>query len=767
MSARIIVVVLIFISFLFSCNSEERSVEIPQIIPVPHEQTLNEGYFFLDNSVGITYDKRFKISGDFLKSFILNGSNIKLDDSDAIRFSLDESIENVEGYKLNVQPHQITISAKTDQGAFYAVQTLRQLLPSEFENNTTPKKRVKLQCMTIKDAPQFQYRGMHLDVSRHLFSVDFIKRYIDALALLKMNTFHWHLTDDQGWRIEIKKYPKLQEIAAYRNETLIGHYNNQPHQFDGKPYGGYYTQKEIKEVVAYAKSRYVTVIPEIELPGHAQAAISAYPNLGCTGEQLNVAEKWGVFETIYCSKEETFDFLEGVFDEVVTLFPSKYIHIGGDEAPKTKWKACNQCQNRIETEGLKNEHELQSYVITRIETYLNSKGKQIIGWDEILEGGLAPNATVMSWRGTKGAIEAARLKHNVIMTPTSHCYFDYYQSTNPDEPLAIGGFNPLENVYNFKPIPSELNKKDAKYILGAQGNIWTEYITTENQVEYMAFPRIIALSEVVWSKDENKNYSNFVKRVELFNKRLDALGINYANHLYEVEGALASVNNTNSYKLSTAIDDKIIRYTLDGSEPNLSSEIYKKSLPVTKSMTIKAAVFNSDKRLGNVFSETIQYHKAVGRTISINKAPSPVYSGSGPQGLINGISGSDTRYGDKEWLGFWGEDVKVTIEFKDAIDLNTINTRFYNGPGQWIYAPNEIWFEFQLADGSKVTDKINIQNEATRNLVHINYTFPKPEHLDIKVKTIILNIPNYGTIPDKKQGTDNKAWTFIDEIIVN
>ena len=767
MSFKKIVVLFVFISFLSSCKTEEYVPKIPQIIPIPNSQTINQGYFLLDGSVGLSYDDTFKVSGDFLRKYLEEGRTIKLTGSNDIEFKLDDTIENPEGYQLDIQPYKIIISAKTDQGAFYAVQTLRQLLPPEFENGSFSDENPSIQCMTITDAPQFQYRGMHLDVGRHMFSVDFIKQYIDALAMLKMNTFHWHLTEDQGWRIEIKKYPKLQEVAAYRDETLIGHYSDQPHQFDGKRYGGFYTQDDVKDIVAYAQARHVTVIPEIELPGHAQAAISAYPNLGCTGEQVDVVTKWGVFEHIYCSKDETFEFLEDVLDEVVTLFPSEYIHIGGDEAPKTNWKTCNQCQHRIKEEGLKDEHELQNYFITRIEKYLNSKGKQIIGWDEILEGGLAPNATVMSWRGTKGAIEAAKQKHNVVMTPTSHCYFDYYQSTNPDEPTAIGGFLPLEKVYGFNPIPEELSAEETKYILGAQGNIWTEYMPTEDQVEYMAFPRILAMSEVVWSKNENKDYSNFVKRVEHFNTRLDVLDINYANHLYEIEGELISKDNKNYYKLSTTLEDKTIYYTLDGSPVNLFSNIYKDPIPITKSTKIKAAVFDTEKRLGNIFSETINYHKAVGKKITINKTPHKSYSGSGPEGLINGISGSDSRYGDKEWLGFWGEDIEIEIDLGEAIDLNTIKTRFHNGQGQWIYAPNDIAVEFVLEDGTKVTDKITLNNNLNNDIIHLDYTFPKPKNMEIKVKTIRFRITNYGTIPDGKQGAGQKAWTFIDEIIIN
>ena len=749
-----ILLALVFMSFLFNCKEEDKLTKDVLIIPQPLEQTLNKGEFILNSSTGIDYDENFKISAEFLKVFIEEGSNIKLQSNNMISFIKDESLAD-EGYALEILPESIIIKAKTDQGAFYAVQSLRQLLPPKFENGTFKENEIAIPSVTIKDKPQFSYRGMHLDVGRHMFSVDFIKKYIDALAMLKMNTFHWHLTEDQGWRIEIKKYPKLQEIAAFRNETLIGHYSDQPHQFDGKKYGGYYTQEEVKEVVAYAQSRFVTVIPEIELPGHSQAAIAAYPELGCTENQVEVATKWGVFEDIYCPKEETFAFLEDVLDEVLALFPSKYIHIGGDEAPKTRWKNCKHCQALIKKEGLKDEHELQSYFISRIEKHLNTKGRQIIGWDEILEGGLAPNATVMSWRGINGAIEAAKQHHNVVMTPTSHCYFDYYQSENDDEPIAIGGFLPLEKVYSFNPIPDELNEQEAKYVLGAQGNIWTEYMKTSEHVEYMAFPRVLAMSEVVWSKQENKNYPDFVKRVENFHKRLDALNINYANHLYEIEGELISDESGLSYRLQTLTEGKTIRFTLDGSEPTVYSEAYTKPIPITESVSIKASVFNLEEKLGNTFSQDINLHKAVGKTITINKEPHKSYPGGGAKGLVNGILGSDSRYGDKEWLGFWGDDIEITIDLGEETEINSIETRFYNSNGQWIYAPTEIEFEFE-----NKTKHLKIP-ESKDNLVNIA--------LDVKVTTkiITLKIANYGTIPEGKQGGGNKAWTFIDEIIIN
>ena len=490
----------LIIILLTGCRPEIDEIIKPSIIPKPLSQKIGNGSFIFNNDVAIVSEPKLQEVSNYFTLYLKDNYNFELSNNNStkkITFKIDDSINNDEGYELNVSKNDITIKSKHAKGAFYAVQSLIQLLPLPSDLNS-----FKILCLRIKDQPQFTYRGMHLDVGRHFFSVDFIKKYIDLMARLKMNTFHWHLTEDQGWRIEIKKYPKLQEIAAFRKETLIGHYNDQPHQFDGKPYGGFYTQEQIKEVVAYAKTRQVTIIPEIEMPGHSQAAIAAYPELGCSGEQVEVATKWGVFDEVYCPKESTFKFLEDVIDEVVALFPGKYIHIGGDEAPKTNWKNCEYCQKLIKKEGLKDEHGLQSYFIARMEKYINSKGKQIIGWDEILEGGLAPNATVMSWRGTSGAVQAAKEGHDVILTPGSHCYFDHYQSENENEPLAIGGFLPLEKVYHFNPIPEELTDKEATYVLGAQGNVWTEYMQTEKQVEYMAFPRAIALSEVLWSSPE-------------------------------------------------------------------------------------------------------------------------------------------------------------------------------------------------------------------------------------------------------------------------
>ena len=749
-----------FTILLFSSCSEEKQLAVtPAIIPAPSSQQINEGVFEMSNSTGIFSDDEFKQVADFLKSYIEYGSEIKLkseDSKNVISFKKDTSITNEEGYLLKVTSNEITIAANSAKGAFYAVQSLRQLLPASFENSTYKESTVSIQNLEITDAPQFKYRGMHLDVGRHFFPVDFIKKYIDLMSMLKLNTFHWHLTEDQGWRIEIKKYPKLQEVAAFRKETLIGHYSDQPHKFDGKRYGGFYTQEQIKEVVKYASERQVTIIPEIEMPGHAQAAIAAYPELGCTGKSIDVATKWGVFEDIYCPKEAAFKFLEDVIDEVIALFPGKYIHIGGDEAPKTRWKNCAHCQALIKKEGLKDEHGLQSYFITRMEKYINSKGKQIIGWDEILEGGLAPNATVMSWRGTEGAVTAAQQHHDVILTPGSHCYFDHYQSTKEDEPLAIGGFLPLEKVYSFNPIPKELTKEESKYVLGAQGNVWTEYMKDSKQVEYMAFPRMVALSEVVWSEDKNKNFENFKTRLEFYQQRLDARDVNYANHLHEILGKSEIKEGVLYMNLKTSSNTKSIRYTLDGTAPNINSAVYKEPLLIDKSVTIHAASFNAKDQVSGVFKESIKMHKAVGKKITFDVAPSEKYNAGGNAALINGINGSDKRYGDNEWLGFDGKDVEITIDLGKEMDVNSISTRFNNQNGSWIYAPSQVIVSFPGKE-----EFIPIELEQSEEKI-----------VDLKLETKIvtryikLKLINYGIIPDGKQGAGHKPWLFIDEIVV-
>jgi hexosaminidase len=518
------------------------------IIPEPAQMQAGDGEFSLsaatpivipeDNSeldslAGYLSDKLH--TATWVQAEIINET---APEDSAIVLALDSQAytDQPEAYTLSVKPEQVKITAGTANGLFYGIQSLLQLMPSEIymDDPSLVPNNVEwaLPAVEIEDEPRFEYRGMHLDVARHFFPVSFVKKYIDMMAMHKLNRFHWHLTEDQGWRIEIKKYPKLTEVGAWRDSTLIGHYTSE--KYDDIRYGGFYTQDEIREVVQYAKERYVMVVPEIEMPGHASAALTAYPELGCEPDKAyKLQPTWGIFEDIFCPREQTFTFLEDVLTEVMELFPSEYIHIGGDEAPKTAWEESDFAQGVIEREGLEDEHELQSYFITRMEKFLNSNGRQIIGWDEILEGGLAPNATVMSWRGEEGGIKAAQQGNNVIMTPISHLYLDYYQGEAETEPLAIGNYIPLEKTYSYEPIPDTLTEEESEFILGAQGNLWTEYIHTGNKVEYMVYPRGSALAEVVWSPKEKRSWDSFLQRLQTQFKRFEYLEVNAAEHYRE------------------------------------------------------------------------------------------------------------------------------------------------------------------------------------------------------------------------------------------
>lgn len=538
---RSIYLVLAAIILLAGCNKGTSSgnKNVYPIIPAPVSLKEMTGQFVFNKKSKIILQvpsDENRLAADFLARLIKNPTGLVIPviegskaSKGSIFMSIDTTVANIEGYNLTVNPGKILIKARSAVGFFYAVQTIRQLMPAEVEKDSLVKEiKITVPSCEITDEPRFAYRGMHLDVGRHMFPVEYIKRYIDMIALHKMNTFHWHLTEDQGWRIEIKKYPKLTEIGAFRKVTIIGHAGKKPYKYDGIPYGGFYTQDEVKEIVAYAKSKFITVIPEIEMPGHSIAALAAYPELSCTGGPFEVGTKWGVVEDVYCAgKDETFKFLEEVLSEVIELFPSTYVHIGGDECPKVRWEKCPLCQKRIKNEGLKDEKELQSYFIRRIEKFLVSKGKRLIGWDEILEGGLAPEATVMSWRGTAGGIEAAKQGHDVIMSPNKFVYLDYYQCEPEGQPLAIGGYLPLETVYSFDPQFAELTPEQQKHILGLQGNVWTEYIPTGQHMEYMAYPRMFAIGEIGWTQGSKKDFEDFLARFELQRKRYDKIGINY------------------------------------------------------------------------------------------------------------------------------------------------------------------------------------------------------------------------------------------------
>ncbi|MDR3297226.1 MAG: beta-N-acetylhexosaminidase [Prevotellaceae bacterium] len=534
----------------------QRATAGVSIIPQPTKCVVKTGEFVVNSQTKFvlsadnaelrnavwTLNERFKTAAGFTLPVAVGKAG-----SNSISCAINPKIKGGdEAYTLAVTKSGIAIEARTPHGIFNATQTLRQLLPPQFEGSTVAANVTwTVPCVSVEDAPRFGYRGLHLDVARHFMSKEEVMRYIDLLAYHKLNVFHWHLTEDQGWRIEIKRYPKLTKVGAYRNRTLLGEFVRNPAlrkwiTYD-QPYGGFYTQDDVREVLAYAEKHFVTVIPEIEMPGHAVAALAGYPELSCCGGPFEVIGIWGVLEDIFCAgRDTTFGFLENVLTEVCELFPSPYIHIGGDEAPKLRWTRCHACQERIKALGLKDEHELQSYFITRIEKFVATKGKRIIGWDEILEGGLAPNATVMSWRGEEGGIAAAKQKHDVIMTPNSHAYLDYGQVKNKDkkEPRSIGGYLPLSKVYSYDPIPASLTADEAKHILGFQGNVWSEYLTSFNEVKleygdlrssvlYMAYPRAAAIAEVGWTGKAQKNYADFRTRLTQILLRYDAMGVGY------------------------------------------------------------------------------------------------------------------------------------------------------------------------------------------------------------------------------------------------
>jgi len=585
------------------------------IIPRPSSVTFGEGVFAFDRATVIVAEgkdrrRSAKILAGKLRTIGLDLKIVsKRPASNYIHFGgpitgikYESGIRQSSAYSLDADPTRINIIA-FEQGEFYAIQTLAQLLPIH------PAAKVEIPAVKIFDVPRFPYRGMHLDVARHFMPVEFVKKYIDLMSQYKFNYFHWHLTEDQGWRIEIKKYPRLTEIGSKRSET-VKERNLTPYIGDGIPHGGFYTQKEIKDVVAYARERHITVIPEIELPGHASAALAAYPQFGCKKDyQYKVQTTWGIFKEVYCPTEETFKFLEDVLDETIKLFPdSPYIHIGGDEVLKDHWKESAFVQELKKRENLKDEHEVQSYFVRRIEKFINSKGKKMIGWDEILEGGLAPNATVMSWRGMKGGIEAAKSKHDVIMTPTDFVYFDYGQGDPAYEPLNIGSYVPLEKVYSFEPVPKELTAEEAKYIIGGQANIWTEYMKTPAHVEYMAFPRMLALSEVLWSRVEDRNYADFQSRLSAHLPYLDKQNVNY--RIPEPAGLRNVV--TQDEKVSIEIKPVVgtrVHYTTDGLTPDERSPLYERPVEIAlqdrQAITVKTIVVTAAGRKSSVYAATV------------------------------------------------------------------------------------------------------------------------------------------------------------------
>lgn len=684
-------------------------------------------------------------------------------------FKLNQNMP-AEAYTLKVGKKGVKVEASGLNGFNYAVQTLKQMLPvAIYGTAETADAEWTLPCVVIKDEPRFGYRGMHLDVSRHFFGVDVVKRYLDIMEIHKLNTLHWHLTDDQGWRVEIKKYPELTTVGSIRKGTCVKKNWN---LLDGQPYGGYYTQDEIREIVAYAASKGITVIPEIDLPGHMLAALTAFPELGCTGGPYDLWCRWGVSDDVLCvGKEETFTFIEGVLDEIIGLFPSKYIHIGGDECPKTRWEKCPVCQAKIKELGIEGddkhtaEHYLQSYTISRVEKYLNEHGRSIIGWDEILEGGLAPNATVMSWRGSDGGIEAVRQGHDAIMVPNTHFYFDYYQATDVDnEPFGIGGYVSVDKVYGYEPFTSDMTEEEKPHILGIQANVWTEYIKTEEHLQYMLLPRMTALSEVQWCQPEVKSWERFTKAIPHVTAAYDIMGYNYAKHIFDITGKVESNIEDKALTVTfTTVDDAPIRYTLDGTEPTIDSTPYTGPVSVTEPCTIKANVFR-ENMVSKTYVKQLELHKAVGCPVTMMTEPHQKYAGNSPVSFTDGLRGEVT-FNAPEWTGFNGTPMEVIIEMDGNTAYASVEASALIEKGSHILNPTNIKVSFS-EDGTTFTDPVEVKYpeegmEDPDGLKVYSVSFPETAAKFIKVKA---EGPEH--IPAWLGNPEYKGFIFIDEILV-
>ena len=679
-----------------ACSETKKTEADYGIIPLPQSVTLEQHKpFVLKKSTPIVFeagDALMEKNAQFLAGYIQQATGyapkLSSGGSHAIRLSVDTSIQENEGYKLTINEQGIELAGASHAGVFYGIQTLRKSIPAAAVNM-----EVELPAAVIQDYPRFEYRGMMLDVSRHFLPADSVKAFIDILALHNINRMHWHLSDDQGWRIEIKKYPKLTEIGSKRKETVIGRNSG---EYDGKPYEGFYTQDEIRDIIAYADAKYITIIPEIDLPGHQQAALAAYPELGCTGGPYEVWTQWGISDDVICAgNEQAMQFLEDVLAEVIDLFPSEYIHVGGDECPKIRWESCPKCQALIVAEGIKGdkshskEEYLQSYVISRMERFVESKGRHIIGWDEILEGGLAPNATVMSWRGVAGGIEAANQNHDVIMTPNSYLYFDYYQTTDtPNEPLAIGGFLPVERVYSFEPtegIPADKQK----FVKGVQANLWCEYIPTFAQVQYMIMPRIAALAEVQWTMPEKKDYETFLYRLARMTELYDRLGYNYAKHIFDVKATFTPDTENGQIIVDLAtLGNGTIYYTLDGSEPTTASAVYEAPLIIKEDAIVKANVVRPSGTT-RTLTEPIRFSKATAKPITLKQAPNKAYTYNGAPVLNDGLSGND-NYKTGRWIGFSGKDLEAVIDLQKTEEIHELAFNTNVVQGDWIMGASAV-----------------------------------------------------------------------------
>lgn len=760
-----------FLLFFFPTCLFAQSQQL-SIIPAPVSLKQNLGEFIINEQTQIeipTASKQLQSAASFLRNAIqdISGLNLPTNNNAQQKIVLTlikDAAIGEEGYHVTVSTKSILIKANTPVGIIYGIQTLLQTLPAVRTNA-----KLIVPCMELTDFPRFKWRGMHLDVSRHFFGPDLIKQYLDLLATYKFNTFHWHLVDDQGWRIEIKKYPALTQTGAWRVDQTNLVWGSRPQAKEGEAptYGGYYTQAQIKEIIAYAGERNITVVPEIEMPGHVASAIASYPFLSCT-QQSQLPLTGGNYTNMssnYCAgNDSVFHFLENVLTEVIQLFPSKYIHIGGDEVDKTSWKKCAKCQQRIQKEKLNNEEELQSYFIKRIEKFINSKKRKIIGWDEILEGGLAPDATVMSWRGEAGGIAAVKMKHDVVMTPGNPVYFDHYQGDPASEPIAIGGFNTLKKVYDYEPLPKELDEKEASYVLGAQANLWTEYVTTPKQVEYMVLPRMLALSEVLWSPKKSKDWASFNERLQQHFKAFDQKGLNYSKGNFKVdikpilkEGKLYASLSTEAFKGQ-------IYYTTNGSQPSLQSQPYESLIEIHSSLTLKAAtVVNGEVKSIIPAEQSFALHKAIGKKVNYANPISKYYMADGPNSLTDGIKGTTAI--NKFWHGIAAKDLMAVIDLEEEKSIQLLSLGCLQNYNDWIMMPQWVKFEVSL-DGTNYTEIKTINNpisQQEKKAVINNFTasFPSLKARFVRVTARVLN-----QLPKGHSGEGKPAWIFSDEFIV-
>lgn len=743
------------------------------IIPLPAEISLKaeEGSFTLDRKTVITYpstQKELKKEAEHLQTYLREATGLELKieskskSKNAINLQLKPVMENPEGYQLSVSPKTIEISSPSSAGVFYGIQTLRKSIPAGMKDAGT----VDFPSAKIADYPRFGYRGAHFDIVRHYFPKDSVKKFIDLLALHNINRMHWHLTDDQGWRIEIKKYPKLTEIGSKRPGTMIGRNFS---KFDTIPVEGFLTQEEIKEVIDYAADRHITIIPEIDLPGHMVAALTAYPELGCTGGPYEVWQKWGVSEDLLCAgKDNVYTFLFDVLDEVSDLFPSEYIHIGGDECPKVRWEECVVCQAKIAELGLKSDEEsskeekLQSHVMTRAENFLAGKGKKIIGWDEILEGDVSPTATIMSWRGEAGGLKAAGMGHDVIMTPNNYLYFDYYQTLDKDnEPIAMNGYVPLEKVYSYEPVPASFTPEQAARIKGVQANLWTEYIKTFPHAIYMELPRMAALSEVQWTQG-NKDYDKFMERLPAMLAIYAANDYPYSLRAYDVTGNVTvdPATHTLAFTLN-APEGAPIHYTLDGSDPGASSPVYTSPISVDKDTKVRARAFYSFGG-SNLYRDSVSFNKATAHPVTLLTPPAPKFARE-PLVLTDGQRGGDDWKADS-WMGYHGTDAEVVIDLLEPVEISQVATNSLVDTPSHVFDMRKM--SVSVSDDGQNWTQVREEEypalaSSTRKINNHNVTFAP-----VKARYVKVAMQPEKSIPEWHQAKGNKGFLFIDEISV-